>query len=81
MVAVLFQQVVQTLLALVWLEDDSDDMGPFRNHQGSVEGYQNLVGGLIGKKLVNLVGRDGMESIGNGIYWWAIPIFQLFFAS
>lgn len=74
---VLLQQVIQTALALVWLEDDGEGMGPFRDHASSLLGWKEFVGKVAGKATMDRFG----DSFAQGMYWWAIPVFQFFFAS
>ena len=83
--AVLFQQAIQTALALVWLEDDDVSVGPFRDHQSDIRGYSGVIDSIVMSVLGNKVGRSVVQRYGDELasftYWWAVPIFQFFFAS
>ena len=83
--AVLFQQAIQTALALVWLEDDDASVGPFRDHQGDIRGYSRVIDSIVMSVLGNKLGRSAVQRYGDEMasftYWWAVPIFQFFFAS
>ena len=83
--AVLLQQVIQTALALVWLEDDDVSVGPFRDHQGDIRGYSGVIDGIVlsvlGKQLGRSVVNRYSDELASFTYWWAVPLFQFFFAS
>lgn len=85
--AVLFQQLIQTALGLVWLEDDDAAVGPFRDHAADLSRYAGYV-----NKVVQIVGlgagagaagepKEWVGQVAQWMYWWGIPIFQFFFAS
>jgi sphinganine C4-monooxygenase len=83
--AVLFQQIIQTVLAVVWLEDDPVFMGPFRDHASDLKWYAGWMEGILvaslGKETaVPLLRKYGSQSV-EWIYWWGIPSFQLLWAA
>lgn len=84
-VAVLFQQFVQTLLGIVWLEDDDPAYGPMRDHAEAVGWYHavlakaavSVLGGAMGSEVIKGYGA----SAASWVYWWGVPTVQLFFAA
>lgn len=84
-VAVLFQQAVQTALALIWLEDDSLEMSPMRNHKLDLQVYSGVISRIVNKVVGNSFGEKLLTSFGESttswIYWWGVPIFQYLFAA
>ncbi|CAK5273940.1 unnamed protein product [Mycena citricolor] len=69
--AVIFQQILQTALGLVWLSHDGRTKS--LDHAGRI---QNIGGYLA------LLGLDEatMLRLGHFVYWWAVPIFQFLVA-
>lgn len=83
--AVLLQQVLQTVLGLLWMEEDDPLKGPFRDHKGDLRRYERVVGkvlvGVLGEKMGgNLWKAQGGEWT-SWVYWWGIPIAQYLFAA
>jgi len=84
--AVMVQQVIQTALGYVWLEDDESILQRevYRDHVGAMGGLAPKVGGMVllllgdrtGEKLL----RSSGEQLVRWVYWWGIPIAQLLFA-
>lgn len=83
--AVFVQQAIQTLLGIVWLEDDDPSVGPFRDHVGDMVWYA----GWMGKAAIVVLGESrgsevlklyGAEAV-SWVYWWGVPIVQFFFAA
>lgn len=85
LIMVLFQQAIQTLLALVWLEDDDPTVGPFRDHAGDLATYTRytsmVVTAVVGKESTSMIMKRAGASLAEWMYWWGVPIFQFFFAS
>jgi sphinganine C4-monooxygenase len=84
-VAVLFQQFVQTLLGIVWLEDDDPAYGPMRDHAEAVGWYHAVLAKAAVSVLGGAMGSEVMKGYGasaaSWVYWWGVPIVQLFFAA
>ncbi|KAF8574269.1 hypothetical protein K439DRAFT_1642324 [Ramaria rubella] len=81
-IAVVLQQIVQTLLGVVWLEDGESDA--FRNHTGEMRQLGNWVArfavAVLGKqKGQEFLAYKGREAI-SWLYWWGIPALQYIFA-
>lgn len=75
--AVLLQQVIQTMLGLVWMDDAAKDLvnhGERMMRIGSIvqPALQYLAGGELSRTL--------LPEVVYCIYWWLIPTFQFFFA-
>lgn len=83
--AVLLQQLIQTALGLVWLEDDDPAVGPFRDHSGDIIQYAGYINSSIkfiaGPTLARAFDQRFGQTFASWSYWWAVPIFQFFFAS
>ncbi|KAL1406827.1 Sphingolipid C4-hydroxylase sur2 [Vanrija albida] len=82
--AVLFQQFIQTLVGLLWVDSDDEILA----HQVNVDHVAamrfitprvaDLVLLLVGPKYgVKLLESRGHEIV-NWVYWWGIPIVQMF---
>jgi len=74
--AVIFQQIVQTLLGIVWLDDDQSDA--FRNHTGEMRHLSQWVARLVitvlGDKWgAKLLATQGQQLV-SWLYWWGIPV-------
>lgn len=73
--AVIFQQVVQTVLGLFWLSDHYDGDHVLAMHR---------IARFLAPILFRLVGREWegklLHSLAYSIYWWVIPSAQLLFA-
>jgi sphinganine C4-monooxygenase len=84
--AVTFQQILQVGLGWVWLEDDAvilkREFG--RDHLGSMAGLAPKVGAgvlmLLGDRTGENVLKNHGEAIVRFMYWWGIPIAQMFLA-
>ncbi|KAK4700034.1 sphinganine C4-monooxygenase, partial [Phenoliferia sp. Uapishka_3] len=83
---VLFQQVLQTALGLVWLVDDEVESGPMRDHAADIarwslvvrKGVRRIVGG---QEWMSSVGGEVVgEGVAEWVYWWGVPACQLFLA-
>lgn len=83
--AVVLQQVLQTGLGLVWLEEDDPLKGPFRNHRADLEVYarwtSKIVVGVLGKGWGSQVLRAQGPEMASWMYWWGVPILQYLFAA
>lgn len=80
--AVLFQQLVQTVLGLLWLKEDDKEIGPFRDHQADLARYffwLKWAAKQVGVSDVTFQ-RWGGEAT-SWLYWWGIPVAQFFFAA
>lgn len=81
--AVVLQQVVQTVMGVIWLENDSAS-DAFRSHIGEMRQLSKLVARLAVTVLGETRGKDLLAANGQGIvrwlYWWGIPIAQFLFA-
>ena len=80
--AVIFQQVVQTLLGIVWLDDDESDA--FRNHTGEMRHLSQWVARFVVTILGDKRGGDLLATQGqklvSWLYWWGIPVAQYIWA-
>ncbi|ORY76233.1 hypothetical protein BCR35DRAFT_305868 [Leucosporidium creatinivorum] len=83
--AVLVQQVLQTVLGLLWLEEDDPLKGPFRNHKRELQTYGYWVGrvvmGVLGKKMGGQLWKAQGAELTSWVYWWGVPIAQYLFAA
>jgi sphinganine C4-monooxygenase len=80
--AVILQQVVQTLMGIVWLDDSESDA--FRNHTGEMRQLGKWVARLaiaaLGeKKGMELLATKGQDVV-SWLYWWGIPVAQYIWA-
>jgi len=84
--AVMWQQVIQTALGMVWLEDDEIILKRevFRDNLGGMASLAPKVGGmvllLLGDRTGERVLKENGEAIVRWVYWWGIPIAQMLFA-
>ncbi|KAJ3731799.1 fatty acid hydroxylase superfamily-domain-containing protein [Lentinula guzmanii] len=73
--AVIFQQIVQTVLGVYWLSDDS--------HVDHVQGL-NRIARYLAPVMAGVVGREResqlLPSVSYAVYWWVVPTLQLLFA-
>lgn len=75
--AVLFQQLVQTLLGLVWLSEESEAVPDHvRKTQNVARWIVPLLNRVVGEKWGAMIIGD----LAYFVYWWCIPTLQLFFA-
>lgn len=80
LLAVIFQQVVQTALGIYWINGDEDvhscltDLGSIRN--AVVFGARHLLGEPTAVQFLRAYGPVSVWFL----YWWAIPLGQLVFA-
>ncbi|TCD68423.1 hypothetical protein EIP91_010824 [Steccherinum ochraceum] len=78
--AVIFQQVIQTILGLWWMEgavagDAIDHVGHMANMLPTIAGMMRAAfGHAVGKQLL----EDYTAEVLYAIYWWAIPIARFF---
>jgi sphinganine C4-monooxygenase len=83
--AVLLQQALQTVLGLLWLEEDDPLKGPFRNHRADLERYGKVLGRVVIAVLGDKVGGNLWRNQGaewtSWVYWWGVPIGQYLFAA
>jgi sphinganine C4-monooxygenase len=82
--AVLWQQVVQTALGLWWLEDDGPGSDPYYETLESMSRLAPKVAKgvflLLGPKTGESVLRNHGESLVRWVYWWGIPLAQMWLA-
>jgi sphinganine C4-monooxygenase len=84
--AVFVQQLVQTLLGLVWLEDEETILRRevYRDHLGEMAALATRVADavliLLGRRSGEELLRHHGEALVRWTYWWGIPAFQLFLA-
>ncbi|KAK4704961.1 sphinganine C4-monooxygenase, partial [Phenoliferia sp. Uapishka_3] len=85
LLAVFFQQAIQTGLGLYWIEDDDPAYGPFRNHAADLDKYAAWVGRIAVVALGKEWGMEVVKKYGAGVaswaYWWAVPVGQFFLAA
>ncbi|EGN92262.1 hypothetical protein SERLA73DRAFT_191376 [Serpula lacrymans var. lacrymans S7.3] len=80
--AVVLQHSVQTMLGIFWLTDAP----PYTlsGHQEAMSTIGRILVSIIHRTIGDEAGQDFLESRGAGIvqwlYWWGIPMAQLFFA-
>ncbi len=84
--AVVLQHVTQTVLGMVWLEDDATiaKREHHRDHLGEMASIAPWVADMtlvmLGRKSgEDLLRRHG-ESMVRWVYWWGIPSAQMLFA-
>jgi sphinganine C4-monooxygenase len=70
--AVLLQQVIQTLLGLLWLSDGPKAV----NHVQNMQGISTKLGPLFKWSMGVTKGEEVMDDWVYFVYWWGIPIFQ-----
>lgn len=72
--AVIFQQIVQTVLGILWLSDDS--------HGDYVQGLHYMARYLA--VIMRILGTEReaqlLPTVTYAVYWWVIPTLQLLFA-
>lgn len=84
--AVIFQQIIQTALGYVWLEDDEVILRRevYRDHLGDMAKLAPWVGDavllILGRKTGEQVLRSHGEAIVRSVFWWGIPAAQMFLA-
>lgn len=84
--AVFCQQVVQTILAIVWLDSDETLLKRdyYVDHLGNMAGLAPKVAKammvLLGRKTGEEILKVHGEKLVSWIYWWGIPSAQLMFA-
>lgn len=83
--AVVLQQIIQTALGLVWLEDDDPLKGPFRNHAADLARYaewtSKVAVRILGKNLGTRLLQSSGQELATWMYWWGVPIAQFVFAA
>lgn len=83
--AVVFQQIIQTALGLVWLEDDDPMKGPFRDHAADLARYagwtSRVAVGVLGRDLGSRMLKASGTEVASWMYWWGVPIAQFVFAA
>lgn len=77
--AVLWQQVVQTLLGVWWLEDDhpGEGLDVLGDMAKLAPRIATAVFVLLGPRTGEAVLRNCGESIVRWVYWWGIPLVQM----
>jgi hypothetical protein len=84
--AVVLQQVVQTILGLLWLESDEEILHRevLKDHLGAMARLTPTVADgvllLLGKRSGEQLLRSHGASLVRFVYWWGIPAAQLMFA-
>jgi sphinganine C4-monooxygenase len=84
--AVIFQQVIQTILGLVWLEDDEVLLkrDHYRDHLGEMATLAPKVAGsmmlALGQRTAEDLLRNHGAAIVRWVYWWGIPTARILFA-
>ncbi|KAH6916208.1 sphingosine hydroxylase [Coprinopsis sp. MPI-PUGE-AT-0042] len=73
--AVVFQHFIQTLLGLWWLSEAHERIV---DHTGPVKSLALTLRPLLA--LLGLAGHNTLLKTAELVYWWAIPVFQLFAA-
>ncbi|KIJ55569.1 hypothetical protein M422DRAFT_24136 [Sphaerobolus stellatus SS14] len=80
--AVIIQQIIQTLLGYVWL--DEGESSALRNHAGEMRNLGEWVGRAVLLVLGEERGKAFLLSKGqqlvSWVYWWGIPSIQFIFA-
>ncbi|KAF8952414.1 sphingosine hydroxylase [Flammula alnicola] len=72
--AVIFQQVIQTVLGLVWLSDESVQR---INHPQELRRLAAMIEPVLSTVLGNSMSPLVLARAADLVYWWAIPGFQL----
>lgn len=84
--AVLLQQCLQTILGFLWLEDEETILRRevYKDHLAAMQGLASgiarmtvvLLGERTGASVLKLLGAEFVQ----WMYWWGIPIMQMWFA-
>ncbi|KAF8515957.1 fatty acid hydroxylase superfamily-domain-containing protein [Gautieria morchelliformis] len=81
-IAVILQQVVQTVLGILWLDDSESDA--FRNHTAEMRQLSKWVVRLTVTVLGEVKGKEFLAANGQQVlswsYWWGVPIAQFLLA-
>jgi len=84
--AVVVQQIIQTILGLIWLEDDATiaKRELYRDHLGEMGQLAPCVADatllVFGRKSGEDMLRNHGEAMVRWVYWWGIPVAQMLFA-
>jgi sphinganine C4-monooxygenase len=80
--AVILQQVIQTLLGILWLDDSESDA--FRNHTAEMRQLSKWVARFTVTVLGEVEGKEFLAANGQQVlswsYWWGVPIAQFLLA-
>lgn len=80
--AVIVQQIIQTVLGIVWLDDSESDA--FRQHTAEMRQLGKWVAGVVVAMLGEEKGKEFLAANGQDVlswlYWWGIPIAQFILA-
>lgn len=74
---VLLQQVIQTLLGLLWL---SDEAAKATNHASGIRAIISRLHPIVESVLGEQYAKVVLPDLGYFFYWWGIPTFQFFAA-
>lgn len=70
--AVLFQQIIQTVLGLVWLAEDSGHTNYIKELRGLAASMEPILARVLGDHMSPQL----LASAAQFVYWWAIPGIQ-----
>lgn len=70
--AVLFQQLIQTALGLVWLAEDAGHINHIRELQRLAASMESILARVLGIPM----NPQLLASATQFVYWWGIPVFQ-----
>jgi len=74
---VIAQQLVQTLMGILWIEDDPPELGPFRDHAADLDAYERVTRRLaiaaLGRGIGSSLAREHGRKLAEWAYWWAVP--------
>lgn len=80
--AVIFQQAIQITLGYLWMDVDAETGGPISMHIPRVEAVAPTVlrslEALLGRRLAAYLWLHKGQDLVYYVYWWAIPLVQLF---
>ena len=80
--AVIFQQVVQIALGYFWMDANAETGGPVSTHVPRMEALAPTIlrslEALVGSRLAAYLWFHKAQDLVYYVYWWAIPLVQLF---
>ncbi|KAI0309626.1 sphingosine hydroxylase [Amylostereum chailletii] len=78
--AVIFQQLIQVILAIFWMTTDEQSVNPPAEMSALADRMLDILQKVIGQEGAVSVLRAGGPELVYYVYWWGIPVFQFFLA-
>lgn len=83
-IAVVVQQIIQTLLGMAVLDEQDAVREAFADHKAAMERYGHWISRVafaaLGKQWGEKVLRSAGVQLTSWMYWWGVPIMQFLFA-